>query len=264
MSASRRLISLAAGVILDVGPVQAVDVAAASGWPAVGIWFDADTWTDEIGREVRRRLDDHGVIAVDIEPILLSPTGDHGDRIIEAALIVGARNILVASRDSDHGRVSDRLAVLAELLQASSPKTTVRIVLEFLPALGVKSLAQTRAIVDRVARAEVGILIDSLHLSRANETPADVARTPAAYFPYLQLADAPAEPPATDPVALIEEALHGRLLPGHGKLPLADLLAAVPDVPVSVELRSRELMTSFPDPVERARAVRTATERVVT
>ena len=73
--------------------------------------------------------------------------------------------------------------------------------------------------------------------------PAPAARRPTSrtirpsLLPYLQIADAPARPP--DPAHLREEALHGRLLPGEGDLPLAETLAAVPSVPLSVELRSR-------------------------
>jgi hypothetical protein len=49
------------------------------------------------------------------------------------------------------------------------------------------------------------------------------------------------------------------LLPGDGDLPLRETLAALPDVPLSLELRSASLMTAYPDPVERARAVMRAT-----
>jgi hypothetical protein len=37
----------------------------------------------------------------------------------------------------------------------------------------------------------------------------------------------------------------------------------VPDVPLSFELRSRALLTAYPDPVERARAVLTAARRLL-
>ena len=40
---------------------------------------------------------------------------------------------------------------------------------------------------------------------------------------------------------------------------LQNLLRAVPEVPVSVELRSAALLDTYPDPDERARAVHTAT-----
>ena len=38
-----RLLSLAAGVQLDVAPANMVTVAHDAGWPAVGIWFDGKT-----------------------------------------------------------------------------------------------------------------------------------------------------------------------------------------------------------------------------
>jgi hypothetical protein len=60
------------------------------------------------------------------------------------------------------------------------------------------------------------------------------------------------------------DALHGRLLPGDGALPLDAVLAARPGVPVSLELRSKSLVAAHPDPVERARVVLAATERLLT
>jgi sugar phosphate isomerase/epimerase len=264
---SNRLISLAAGVVLDVGPAQAIEVAAQSGWPSVGIWYDPATWTTTTAAMVRGRLDDLGMIALDIEPIMLTPTSDHGDAIIDAAIEVGARHVLVASRDSDESRVADRLSTLADRLVRNQPGTDITIVLEFLPALGIKSLVQAARIVASVGHQQVAVLIDSLHLSRVGESPADVNRIrtnePHVRLPYIQIADAPAAPAGTDVPSLIEEALHGRLLPGDGALPLHHLLTAVPDVAVSVELRSRILMTQYPDPVDRARVVREATERTM-
>ena len=79
-----RLLSLAAGVQLDVAPADMVSVASAAGWPAVGIWFDGKTWSDATSREVRRRLDDTGVIALDIEPIIPSEDGnDFAEQLIK-------------------------------------------------------------------------------------------------------------------------------------------------------------------------------------
>jgi hypothetical protein len=41
------------------------------------------------------------------------------------------------------------------------------------------------------------------------------------------------------------------------------VLAAVPHVPLSVELRSRQLMIDYPDPLQRASAVLAAMRTVV-
>jgi sugar phosphate isomerase/epimerase len=118
-------------------------------------------------------------------------------------------------------------------------------------------------VVQEVASPSGGVLVDTLHLARSGGGPADLADVPAELLPYLQLADAPDRLDDPTPARLREEALHGRLLPGQGQLPLDRTLASVPDVPVSVELRSQALMQAFPDPTERARAVLAATRRVL-
>ncbi len=258
-----RTISLAAGTILDVGPADAVDVAADAGFPAVGIWFDATTWTDAVADDVRARAERRGLIILDIEPIIMLPEGssgsDNGEAIVDAALRIGARNILVASRDPDEGRVAERLRVLAQRLEGSD----IRLVLEFLPIMAVRALPQALSIVRAADRQCLGVLVDNLHLSRAGHQPGDLAAIDARLLPYIQVCDAPAAPADTTIPTLLHEALHGRLLPGDGSLPISELLAVVPDVPLSMELRSESLRNAFPDPVERARAVRTATERVL-
>ncbi len=259
-----RTISLAAGTVLDVGPVEAVDVAADAGFTSVGIWFDAATWTDAVADGVLARATHHGLSILDVEPIMLMPAGsaaaDSGEAIVDAAMRIGARNILVASRDTDDGRVAARLQALAERLDGSG----IRLVLEFLPILGVRTLPQALAIVTAADHPCLGVLVDNLHLSRAGHVPADLASVDAHLLPYLQICDAPAVPADTAHSALMHEALHGRLLPGEGGLPIAELLGVVPTVPLSLELRSQPLRTMYPDPVERARAVRLPMERVVT
>ena len=59
---------------------------------------------------------------------------------------------------------------------------------------------------------------------------------------------------------MLEEALHGRVNPGDGGLPLAELLRQLsPTIPLSLEVRSRSVRDAFPDAVERARNVHSAT-----
>lgn len=258
-----RTISLAAGTVLDVGPAEAVDVAADAGFTSVGIWFDASTWTDAVADEVRARATRRGLSILDIEPIMLMPAGssspDNGEAIVDAAIRIGARNILVASRDTDNERVAARLRALAERLDG----TGIRLVLEFLPILGVRTLPQALSIVAAADHPCLGVLVDNLHLSRAGHVPADLASVDAHLLPYLQVCDAQAVPADAAHAALMHEALHGRLLPGEGGLPIAELLCVVPAVPLSLELRSQPLRTAYPDPVERARAVRLSMERVL-
>jgi sugar phosphate isomerase/epimerase len=247
---SQRLVSLAAGTILDAGPAGSVTVAAAAGWPAVGIWFDPVSWTAATTADVRRRLDDTGLVALDLEPIILGPDGDPGEQVVDVAAELGVQYVLVASRLDDRSVIVDRFAALCDRAAASG----VTLVLEFLPIFGVRTLTEAVAIVETAARPNSGVLIDTLHLARSGATAADLDHHDRRLFPYLQLADAPAARPH-DLAALVDEARNGRLLLGEGALPIAEVLAAVPEVPVSIELRSAALREAYVDPGDRAVAV---------
>jgi len=243
-----RLLSLAAGVQIDVAPADMVTVAHDAGWPAVGIWFDGKTWTNETSREVRQRLDDTGVIALDIEPIIPSEDGsDFAEQLIEAAAVIGARHILFTSRLKDQVRTTDRYQQVCEMARPHG----INVVCEFLPIFPLNTLSMAAEIVADSRATNGGVLIDNLHLSRSGSSVEDVQAMPIKLFPYLQICDAVAERPA-DFGGLLDEALNGRLCPGEGSLPIAELLQAVPDVPLSFEVRSK-FLRDITDPVERAK-----------
>ena len=245
---SSRVLSLAAGVCPETGPADFVSAAAAAGWSACGIWFDADTWTDAVARDVRQRLDDTGLLALDMEPIFVTPGGDHGDRMIDAAAAVGARNLLVVSRGVDDAVFTERFA---ELCDRAAP-LGIGCSIEFLAFMSVSSLPQTLTILDAVDRPNGGVLVDGLHLARTGGTPADVAAVDASRVAYAQLCDAPLLAPAD----LYADALDGRSTLGAGGLPIRELVDELPEnTPLSMEIRSAALRSGFPDPADRARHV---------
>ena len=107
-------------------------------------------------------------------------------------------------------------------------------------------------------RSNASVLVDALHFSRSGGIPAHIAQVDPALFRYAQICDAsPDMPGPGDTQALVREARTGRLLPGEGVLPLAELVAALPDtVPLAVEAPCRA--TADLPAVERAqRAYRT-------
>jgi sugar phosphate isomerase/epimerase len=256
---SRRLLSLAAGTVLDVDPARTVDVAAAAGFGAVGLWFDPATWTPATSTSVARRLRADSIAPLDIEPVILGRGHDPGEALVDTAAELGVRHVLVASGPAERGAVVQRFG---ELCERAAP-AGVGVVLEFLPIFTIGTLAAAVGVVEEVGHPNGGVLVDTLHLARSGGSPDDLRALRPGLLPYLQIADGPAEPPGRERDALRDEALHGRLLPGDGALPLDAALAAVPDVPLSLELRSSALIAAHPDPTDRARAVLSATQRLL-
>lgn len=73
-------------------------------------------------------------------------------------------------------------------------------------------------------------------------------------MPYIQLCDANTSLRDSSPEGLLDDALYLRPLPGEGDLPLNDILAQLdPQLPLSLESRSRDLIHRYPDDA-RARA----------
>jgi sugar phosphate isomerase/epimerase len=116
------------------------------------------------------------------------------------------------------------------------------------------------AAVAMAAATGARVVVDLLHHVRVGAGADEFAAVvTSGRLGWVQLADAP----ATTPSDLVDEARHGRLPPGEGGLPLAALLAAIPDgVAASVEVQSDALVASLA-PVERARRLADAARAVL-
>ena len=179
-----RLLSLAAGTVLDIGPAETVAVAARAGYGGVGLWFDPDTWTDATTREVAARLDDTGLTPLDMEPVILGRDVDPGDALVDTAGELGVRHVLVAGGHASHAAVVDRFG---ELCDRAAP-AGVTVVLEFLPIFTIATLHDAVAVVQEANRPNGGVLVDTLHLARSGGCVEDLTTVPRSLFPYLQLA----------------------------------------------------------------------------
>ncbi len=246
-------LSLAAGVLPEFEPPEVVSAAAAAGFDMVGVWFDAETWSAARAREVRRQLDGTGVVALDMEPIFVTPDGDHGERLINAAAAVGARNVLTVSRGLEPARFADRFAGLCD---HASP-TGITVVVEPTLLYSVSTLAEAQQVVALAGRPNGAILADNLHLDRAGGEPLEQLRgVDPALLPYAQICDAPTRLPDSSRAGLLGDARDGRLLLGEGGLPVREFVDALPaGIPLSLEIRSRQLHKRYPDAAERAAAV---------
>jgi sugar phosphate isomerase/epimerase len=129
----------------------------------------------------------------------------------------------------------------------------LRVGLEFAVYTGVRTLADAARIVKESKRPNTSIVVDFLHFSRSGGLPTHLGTVDPALFHYAQICDAgPDMPSPTDTPALIGEARTGRLLPGEGALPLAELVAALPaGLPLAIEAPCRA--TAQLPAIERAR-----------
>lgn len=248
---SKRLISIAAGVTpeLETDPASFVAAAAAAGWGGTGIWFDDESWSDQTTRDVKQRLDDSGMVAVDMEVVRMGPRSDCGDRLIDTAAELGARNVLTISSFDQPQATAERLSSLCERGLAAG----IRVCIEFMRFTEVKTLDDAVAVLNLVEQPNAGILVDLLHVFRSGTTYDDVRAADPALFPYAQWCDGQSEPRGWENRDLILDAVDDRAIPGEGNLPALEFnhLFAV-DVPFSVEVRSKALRDGFPDPTERA------------
>lgn len=247
-------ISLAAGVLPDFSPQDAARAAAATGYDATGLWVDLESWNGTTTREVNAILADHALPALDVEVVWFMP-GDPDDRhlrIVDIGREVGAANVLCVSSDPDDASTAAKLARLCKHAAGD-----IRIALEFGLFTEVKTIAQASSILRQIDHPAAALLIDPLHLERSGGTPADVAELPRSWLSYAQFCDAgPLTFDRADRSAVIEEAVDRRLLTGEGMLPLPALAEALgPDLPLSIELRSKWLRETYPDATERARVV---------
>ncbi|HLI16244.1 MAG TPA: TIM barrel protein [Acidimicrobiales bacterium] len=231
-------ISLAAATVAWATPAEAVSLAAAAGYDAVGVRCDERLATPRALEETARRLEATGLWALDLEVVRIRP-GDDAEAT-RALVAVGerlrARYVLVVSEDPDPGRTTARFFETCEL----AAEAGLRAALEFMAFTTVRTLAEALAVVEAAGHPAGGVVVDPLHLARSGGNPGELAGVERRLLAYLQLCDAPGRAP-TGEDALATEARHHRLLPGTGELPLRAFLAAAPRLAVSVEVPSDEL-----------------------
>jgi sugar phosphate isomerase/epimerase len=233
------VLSLAAGTVLDVSAVGAVDVARDAGFDGCGLRPTAEELAPRRLAELRRRLDDSGLVLLDLEVIRLHPEDDAAahDQLLDAAAFLGAAHVLAVSEHPEVAASVDAVGRLADRAHARG----LRIALEFMVFTAVRSLDEALHVIAEAGAGNVGVLVDALHLQRSGGVPEDLIGIPAGRLAYVQLCDAGREGPPD----LADEARHHRLLPGEGHLPLRALAAAAgPDVPLSIEVQSDALLAT--------------------
>jgi sugar phosphate isomerase/epimerase len=227
--------------LLGVSPPDLVTVAATAGFDAVGLRIapaaDGERpWPIWPGSpmlaETIRRCADTGIRVLDAEAVRLGALPSDYGPVLEAAAALGARYVNAICDDPDLERLSDSFAALT----AAAAPYGIQAVVEFMAYRSVRTLAEAVAIAGRSGGG--GVLVDALHVQRCGVSLGALRAVDPALISYVQLCDAPLAAPGAGAASAdaIHEARAARLLPGEGRLPLRELLAALPDgIPVAVE-----------------------------
>ena len=250
---ARRLISLAAGIMPEASPAQLIEAAAASDFDFGGMWAEREAWTSATTRAIRAQARDAGVELLDLEVAWIMPGAPDPwlTELVHIAAEIGARNLLCVSSDPDMAATTAKFQAMVDAAKG----TDVRVNLEFGIFTEVKTIHMARAVLEAVEGEAKALLVDTLHWSRSGGTAADLAAIPREWLSYCQPCDAPADgPDLTSFDAIIDDAINRRMPLGHGGLPLAAMVDALPDhLPMAIEERSAALRDAFPDLTERAR-----------
>jgi sugar phosphate isomerase/epimerase len=274
-----RLIGIGHLTMLDVSPPDLVSASADAGLDFVGLRVSAggpgeDLWPITPGspmlRETLARLDATGLFVneVDVLPIRPGTCVADAEPAMDVAALLGARYVISFIEDDDLLRVGDVLAALGEPAAARG----LRILIEPMSYKQVNSYAQACRLLELAPGT--GIVVDPLQFIRSGDTLDDVRALDPAAVPFLQLCDGPLAAPTELPRLTLPrgqspgssvtqlEARAWRLPAGEGDLPLAELAAALPDVPVSVEAPNLGLSRLL-DPTALARRHRAGVDGVL-
>lgn len=260
--------SLAFLTTSEVPPDEAVRIAAATGYDLVGLRFLPAAPTEApypimtdptVEAAVRAALDDTGLDIADIEIARLKAGTDVEAfrSFLALGQRLGARNVLVAGDDAEHGRLTETFAAFCDL--AAEYELTAD--LEFMPWTGVKTLPQARAIVEAAGRPNGGVLVDALHWDRSGGTLEEIRALPPHLIHYAQICDGP-KPYDPSDAGMIEIARGARLIPDAGGIDLRGMVRALPrDLVLSVEIAQLEKAKTV-DPYNRAKEALEATKIV--
>lgn len=243
-------LSVAHLTALDLAPVALAKEAAQAGFTHVGLRlhpamkgglaYPVRSGTPAMA-ELLSVLKSEGIRVNDVEFVELTPEIDvkSVEWLLEAAAELGADSLTVSGDDPDFPRLSTNFSSLCDLAAPYG----IRINIEFMRWRDVANLKQAAALVEAAGKQNSGILLDALHLFRAGNTLADLQQVDPWWLADVQLCDAPLAPPS--PELIIQEAREGRLMPGSGLLPLAELIEVLPrDVRYGVEVPVKGLSAS--------------------
>jgi sugar phosphate isomerase/epimerase len=262
---------LHAGTLRSRSFLEVCDAAVAGGFSALTLYPTQLRRARAEGfslKAIRRELDARGLAYADLDPLLNWLPGDNLENELHAteaehyefAEALSARSLNLAVIARPRVDLDEAAKALADVCDRAW-EYGLLVTLEYLPWAGVPDLITARAIVERAARPNARLMIDTWHTFRGPTTEAQLRALPGALVGSVQINDAPAEPSGD----LITETTTARLLPGDGAIPVARWLRILDEngsrAPIGVEIFSAAL-DELP-PAEVGRRCGDAARRVI-
>lgn len=270
---------LCCGTISHTSFSQLVEAAMTGGYSSISIWphhYEDARQQGMNDKDIRLILEDHGLVISELDPLLNwlpgatpGPQASESERAIfgptddfffHIADVIGARHLNVVQAfgprmDTDF--VAEAFAGVCDRASQHNLKCS----LEFLPWSGIPDMKVALEIVQKAGRANGGIMLDTWHHFRSGGGSEDLLSLPGSIITAIQFNDASPKP-AND---IVDETIHGRLLPGEGAIDLVSILRALDHIgcqaPIGVEVFSDDLNKLTP--AEAARKAGDATRAVL-
>ena len=213
------------------------------GYPAWSLRDDAP-----LRREMIAALRDRDVRITLLEGFGVAPGRDVRDYASDLDLLceLGGTRINLVSVEHELSRTIEAFAIMAGM----AAERGILVSTEIGPG-PVTSLTAALELLRAVAMPNLSLLIDAMHYFRLGGTVEALAALEPGLIGYVQLCDVPLISPFA---SYMDEALHERLVPGEGELPLHAFAALLrEDVVVSLEVPRRSLASMGIGPLERVR-----------
>jgi sugar phosphate isomerase/epimerase len=250
--------SLAHLTILSCNPPDLIEVASQAGFDYVSLRPIAVTANEpkypfgddkNLLKQTKNALAATGLRLLDIELARILPSVNLQSYLpaLEAAAELGAEHVLSSGWTPDRDYVSEKFAELCDLAQPFG----LTVDFEFVTFAAMATLADAVAVVRTAGRENGGICVDTLHFFRSNTKLAELDVLPRSWFRFMQICDAPKEPPTTTE-GLIFAARSDRQFLGEGGLDLASVINRLPPMPYSLEIPNAKLALKM-SPIEVAK-----------
>jgi len=233
--------------LADVGPLEIIEAAGASGFRSVGLRLTArrpsEPWpypavaAASSRRALGQALAASGVSLSNVSTFHLWPetTLEHLKPVIDASAELGARTLIACVYRELNGSLVEFLGRYAEAANAAG----LRIAVETVSYSACSTLRAALDLLRQVNSPVLGLMLDPLHLQRGGSQWGDVEGLSPAEVCIAQLCDASAAAP--DGVDAATEARTMRRYPGEGELALSDFLGAIPaGTEIELEVPARE------------------------